>query len=198
MTLLEQSTVLVFDPDDMHNTSISLNGRVLCNVNTEHSGWKTIIHVRTAEGAEIASLQFRDMGLPSTKVRLNDEKPMSLGSWLHKRVLPFKNDVSFKDESGRQYKWKGNEPGRALEVNVDSSSIQPIAQFRKSYLDRKTDPHTIVQATLVMTYRAEEIRDLVVASFLLLERGRRVNERSVTNRADGLAAGRIGAGSTSR
>lgn len=36
-----------------------------------------------------------------------------------------------------------------------------------------TDPPSLVPATLALTLRAEEIRDSVVVSFLLVERGNR-------------------------
>ncbi|PCH42144.1 hypothetical protein WOLCODRAFT_17517 [Wolfiporia cocos MD-104 SS10] len=180
MPLLEQSTVLIVDPDDMNNTSISLNGRVLYNVTTEHSGWKTSIHIRTAEDAEIASLHFRDIGLPSTKVR---------------------------DDSGTQYKWKGNAPGQSLQVvitGLDSHTLtynhqqlflaqdtspHPVAFFKRSTRIWESGQVAVTPATLVLTPRADEIRDLVVASFVFLERERRGAEISgATRRLSDVAA----------
>lgn len=106
--------------------------------------------------------------------------------------------MTFKDDAGRQFKWKGNAPGLALEVcsrlppsqrprpnncylqlfSEDDKFAQPIARFHRSRKDNRTDPPGQIPATLVLAPRAVEIQDLVVSSFLFLDRARRISETS--------------------
>ena len=65
-----------------------------------------------------------------------------------------------------------------------------MARFIRSYkdyrVDRKSPP--VVPSTLLFDESVEPIRDLVVISFLLLERRRRETETSTINRARSEAA----------
>jgi len=73
---------------------------------------------------------------------------------------------------------------------VDKKS-GPIAKFKKEYRyhDRFSNPPRDVfsPATLTFSQRGEDIQDLAVISFLLLEKVRRIKENSVTTLAAGLA-----------
>ena len=64
-------------------------------------------------------------------------------------------------------------------------------RFFKSHMDYKLGQK--VPAKLVFTARALEIRDLIVESFLFLEKGRRVNETTSQNAGDVLGAPPLGA-----
>ncbi|KAI1787374.1 hypothetical protein LXA43DRAFT_896328, partial [Ganoderma leucocontextum] len=107
---------------------------------------------------------------------IGSKAPTSLRDWLHSSVVP---DVSFKDDSGRKYRWRRNAPGRSLElVAGDVEYQEPIARFLRS----RNDWQQLAQ--LVLTGRAVQIRDLVVISFLFLEKSRRTNETASQSRAD--------------
>ncbi|TFY60652.1 hypothetical protein EVG20_g7342 [Dentipellis fragilis] len=76
------------------------------------------------------------------------------------------------------------------QLHAHGSKSPPIALFQRSHPDRnstKTPAH-VVPAKLVLDARADEIRDLVVVSFLLIERRRREAEVESANRASALAA----------
>ncbi|KAI0360162.1 hypothetical protein OH77DRAFT_1434456 [Trametes cingulata] len=188
------ASTLVLSPDNPCNAAvIDEQGKQLYTVYTEH-GKTTVTHVKNADDEVIASLEWRDV-LPD-KVTVGNKGPMSLRDWLHTTLVPFyfKDDVTFQDDAGRKYKWRGNAPGRALEVgqtvaftlfSEDDGFKEPIARFLKSVRGRGDG--TDRPATLLLTARAVQIRDTVVTSFLFLEKGRRTNETTSQNSADVLA-----------
>jgi hypothetical protein len=65
-----------------------------------------------------------------------------------------------------------------------------VARFIRSYKDYRVDRESppVVPSTLLFDGSVEPIRDLVVISFLLLERRRRETETSTINRARSQAA----------
>lgn len=106
----------------------------------------------------------------------------------------FLSTVTFQDASGRNFKWKGN--GRAKQqLYIESDKTSPIAQFRKSrrIVDQVANAGE-KPATLTVNNIGEEILDLVVISFLVLEKARRGTETSTLNRAEGAAFGGFSAG----
>lgn len=62
----------------------------------------------------------------------------------------------------------------------------PIAQFQKSRYDHSVDPPAPYPAILFLTPRAMEVKELVIFTFLVLEKARRTKEASEGNR--GMAA----------
>ncbi|KAI0368755.1 hypothetical protein BV20DRAFT_947538 [Pilatotrama ljubarskyi] len=186
------AATLVLSPDNPCNAAIVDElGQQLNTVHTEHDK-ATITHVKNAEDEVIASLEWRDV--LSDKVTVGNKGPMSLRDWLHTSIVPFYrsdllhlcSDVTFQDNSGRKYKWRGNAPGRAMELfSEDDGFKEPIARFLKSIRNRGRDLDR--PATLLLTTRALEVRDTVVTSFLFLEKGRRTNETTSQNTADVLA-----------
>ncbi len=70
---------------------------------------------------------------------------------------------------------------RFFKLYREDDKIQPIARFRKS---RRTADSTYTLAQLIFDERGEEIRDLIVISFLVLEKSRRQTENSTINLAD--------------
>ncbi|KAI0671435.1 hypothetical protein C8Q78DRAFT_973324 [Trametes maxima] len=181
------AVTLTLTPDNPSNAAVlDPDGKELYVVYTEHSKSATTTHVKNADEQILASLEWRDV-LPD-KVTLGTKGPMSLRDWLHTSLIPFyvKDDVSFQDDAGRKYKWRGNAPGRPLELfSEDDGFKEPIARFLRSRSDRAAGTST--PATLVLTARAAEIRDTVVISFLFLEKTRRTNETASQSRADVLA-----------
>lgn len=148
------------------------------------------------------------------------------------------SDISFADDKGRKYKWRGNSAGRSFEVGAislsadhtkaythshlqlycaDDNFASTIARFHRSRRipmsqmnSTNVDPMessislapTLVDppasgktpAVLELAPRAVEIQDLVVVSFLFLEKVRRTNEKEHQNRADSLGSMTIRAG----
>lgn len=179
---------LVFQPDNPCNTNIIDNddGRIMYQVATEHAGSKTVTSVRNSGGEVIASWEWRDVR--SDIITLGRTAPVSVSAWLKKSVVPFKDTVTFHDHTGRTFKWKGNAPGLQLELYCDGDKKRPIARFYKSrrLLNRQTNPHSEAYspAHLLLDSRGEQIMDLIVISFLVLEKSRRFNENSTMSRAD--------------
>lgn len=69
--------------------------------------------------------------------------------------------------------------------------MNPIARFKKSrrILGQSVSSSRLqfTPAQLVLDSRAEDVQELVVISFLVLEKSRRARENSTMNRADVLA-----------
>lgn len=185
---------LVFQPDNPCNTTIidEETGKVMYQVATEH-GKSTITRVKNAVGDSIASWEWRDVR--SDIITLGNGTPTSVSTWLKKSLVPFKGTVTFQDASGRNFKWKGNGPGMQFELYIESDKTSPIAQFRKSrrIVDQVANAGK-KPATLTVNNIGEEILDLVVISFLVLEKARRGTETSTLNRAEGAAFGGFSAG----
>ena len=77
-------------------------------------------------------------------------------------------------------------------VLFEKGGKEGIAAFKRSRLDHATQKMS--QATLTLSPRAVEIIDLVVVSFLALEKNRRADDNSSSNKADSLTSGDIGIG----
>ncbi|KAI0950903.1 hypothetical protein AcW1_008086 [Taiwanofungus camphoratus] len=185
----ESIVTLTLTPDNPCNTTITgEDNEAVYIVYTEHGKNASTTQVLNAEDKVVASLVWRDTGVHRDMVTLGGGTPKWLRSWLSKSIVPFKDDVSFKDNAGRRYKWKGNAPGRSLELYTSEDAEEPIARFFKSRMDNKSDPPSLTPATLLLAPRAMEIRDIVVSSFLFLERDRRTNEKSIVSRSNALAA----------
>jgi len=112
------------------------------------------------------------------------------------------SSVTFKDEKGRSWKWKNVKGGGQMTVCLvsfpDPSSLTfaifqlylagdktPAAGYLHSlkYTDRSVDPpvRKTREPTLTLDPRGQEIKDLVVVSFLILEKERRLKENSAAN-----------------
>jgi len=184
MTDFEAISFLTLTPDNPSNTTItSEDGKTLYVVSSQMGRQGTIVRICDPRGAVIATVEYRATGSPLTRLTLGGRKPVSLGSWLNKSLIPFKDDVTFKDDAGRRYKWKRNAPDGSLQLFAEDDDFHlAIARFFRSTMTDKTDPPSMKPATLAIRSRAEEIRDMVVASFLCLERERRADEVAAENR----------------
>jgi len=171
---------LTLTPDNPCNTKITdAGGAVVYVVYTEHGKHASTTRIFDAAERVVASVTWNDLGIAGDKVALGDGAPMDIGKWLHKSMIPFVDSVTFKDATGKQFKWKGNAPGFALELySEDDKFAQTIARFHRSRKDNRTDPPGAIPATLVLASRAVEVQDLVVSSFLFLERPHRLNDKS--------------------
>ncbi|KAL0574275.1 hypothetical protein V5O48_007683 [Marasmius crinis-equi] len=175
--------ILILEPNNPCNTNISDNedGRILYQVSTEHAR-HPITRLRGALGETLASWEWRDTR--SDVISFGGGPPMSVGSWLKKSMMPFKDTVTFQDSDGRNFKWKGNAPGLSLELYCEHDKKNPIARFIKPhpppYQDRSfSSPQSQwTPAQLIVDKRGEKMLDLVVISFLVLEKSRRATENS--------------------
>ncbi|KIM40466.1 hypothetical protein M413DRAFT_445923 [Hebeloma cylindrosporum] len=187
---MSEPLILVLQPDNPSNTKITDKdtGELVYTVHTEHEK-ETITYVKDAEGKILAQWEWHDTR--SDIVTLGNAKPMPSSVWLRKSLIPFNSSVSFKDDKARSFKWKGVEGGGQMELYSSEEKNHPIAAFSKSlrYTDRKVNPPAQVfrDATLTLGTRAQEITNLVVISFLMLEKTRRMKETSQGSVASALA-----------
>lgn len=171
---------LTLTPDNPCNTTITdANGRPVYVVHTNTGARRSTTTVYDANEGVVAECTW---GLDDAtgKVTWRNGKEMPMSKWMRKGYMPFASDVSFTDETGRKYKWKGNEPGIGVSLKlytIDDGYREPIAGFKKSlFLSESSDARPRwTPARLLLTTRALEIRDLAVASFLFLERGVRTS-----------------------
>ncbi|KAK0485180.1 hypothetical protein IW261DRAFT_1461115 [Armillaria novae-zelandiae] len=177
------SLILTLQRDNPCNTTITDHddGKTLYQVCTEYEPSVTTF-VKNGAGDIIASWEWRE--IRSDIISLFGASPTPVSSWLKKSIVPFKDTVTLEDHAGRKYKWKGNGPGLSFELYRGDDKIQPIARFLKS---RRTADLTYTLAQLIFDERGEEIRDLIVISFLVLEKSRRTAENSTMNMADAQA-----------
>jgi len=184
----ESLLTLTLTRDNVSNCDlVDDNGKVYYQVITEHTDKSTTTTIRNASNEIIASLEWRDT--LADKVTYGQGKPMSLWDWMKKSYIPFNDTISFTDESKRSYKWKGNTSGRSLELYTSKpNSPSPIAKFlpakRGFNPEGKDLPHVWSKPQFVIDARGQEIQDLIVASFLFLEKNRRTNEATTNNLAD--------------
>ncbi|TFK65898.1 hypothetical protein BDN72DRAFT_175756 [Pluteus cervinus] len=182
---------LILTPDNPCNTLItdSETGEKIYHVITEHTKDETTTKLKDAVGKQIASWRWRESS--ADVLTVGESKPQSSSGWLKKTLIPFKATVTFQSANGKEYKWKGNEPGGALQLFDKQNKETPIASFTKSrkYRNRQTDPPTeeFRDASITLDSRGLEIQNEVVLSFLLLERKRRTDETATVSRAEALA-----------
>ncbi|KAF8071985.1 hypothetical protein FPV67DRAFT_1483395 [Lyophyllum atratum] len=186
---------LTFETDNPCNTVIvdSDTGKVLYQVATEH-GKETVTRVKNGAGETIASWVWQDVR--SDVITLGNGTPMPVSAWLRKSLMPFNDTVMLEDNAGRKLKWKGNGPGLSFELFAKDDKKEPLVRFHKSRTVRN-GRGAAQAARLVMDTRGVEIQDIVVVSFLVLEKSRRSRENSSLNRATaaglsgGLSAGAV-------
>ncbi|KAL5519576.1 hypothetical protein ACEPAH_1259 [Sanghuangporus vaninii] len=195
----EDIFALTLSPDNPSNTTITNPaGDILYTAETLFPRGKessyAITHVCGNKGQTIAALEWKDIssdlvGLGEEAVELDAEgdavglkkgKEIKLTQWMKSSIVPFDTSVSFRDEKGKKYKWKGYGTGETLELHTSDYSSGPIAQFRPSRA--RADPPRPAQ--LLLAPRAQGIMDIVVTSFLFLEKNRRATDSSTQNKAD--------------
>ncbi|KAG8695174.1 hypothetical protein FRC09_009352 [Ceratobasidium sp. 395] len=135
----------------------------------------------------IGSLEWREVF--SDKLALAGKPLVSSGKILKKKM--FSTTVSFSDDQGRKYEWRGYGAGLQM-VLFEKDGKDGIAGFKKSRLDHATG--VVTPAVLTLSLRAVEIVDLVVVTFLVLEKQRRMDDNSSNNKADALTSADIGVG----
>ncbi|KAH6911687.1 hypothetical protein BKA70DRAFT_1185360 [Coprinopsis sp. MPI-PUGE-AT-0042] len=169
--------VLRLTPDNPCNCTLvdPSTDEIWYTVSTEH-GKNTVTSVKDGNDQVIASWKWKDYS--SDVVTLGSKEPMAASSWLKKSLVPFKTSVTFvggKDDAS--YTWRNNVPMYELELYIEGDNNEPVAQFKKSakWKDRTQDPPVDMSrpATLTLDLRGQEIQDLIVISFLMLEKKKR-------------------------
>ncbi|KAF7965012.1 hypothetical protein HWV62_1054 [Athelia sp. TMB] len=154
-------------------------GYVLYETRTDIQDGANHTVIQNDRDETIATLHWRDV-LPDEIKLKGETKYQSIHGWLHKSHIPLNYDVKVKDDAGRGYIWKGNAPGLLLQLHTAEDDSTPIATFHGSvFLPREDgkDPHQPPArslATLELTERAQEVRDFVITSFVVLEKGRQI------------------------
>ncbi|KAJ8502928.1 hypothetical protein ONZ45_g11306 [Pleurotus djamor] len=192
-----QHLVLQFTQDNPSNTTITSaeTGKVAYNVITTFEP-KTVTKLVNANDVVIASWRWNDH--QDDVLTWATNPPIPAGVWLQESMIPFKHTVTFTVPGGTdKYKWKGNEPGSNLELFSAHDSKSAVARFKPShkFKNRKVDPPTeettpaqlTIASSIVTSPSAEELQDIIVTSFLMLERKRRIRDVSTVNRADVLS-----------
>jgi len=187
------STELIFSEDNPCNTQIYASGdaqfeKPLYTVETPpvKDGEKTLtkVYKGTAGGELLGTLEWHDA--LSDVVILPGEKGQSMHSWMKGGIIPYtpKQTRSFKDNQGRKYSWKGVTPGGKMLLYSSDIENDAIVGFEKTWRSKPDE-----KAKLVLAPRAEEICDLVVLSFLFLEKERRIQDQASQSRGDVLGQG---------
>ncbi|KAA1467561.1 hypothetical protein DENSPDRAFT_745194, partial [Dentipellis sp. KUC8613] len=178
-------TTLVFSPDNMCNTTVFEGGDIAYTVTTDASGKMPVTRVCDGEGRCVADWVWREPRSDLLTLHGIGWPQGPASAWLKKSLIPFNDSVTFQDEAGRKFVWTNTTPGPAPQLHAHGSKSPPIARFQRSHPDRsstKTPAH-VSPAKLVLDARADEIRDLVLVSFLLIERRRREADVESANRA---------------
>ncbi|KAI0043249.1 hypothetical protein FA95DRAFT_1467713, partial [Auriscalpium vulgare] len=168
---------LTFQQDNPCNTTILADdGAVLYTVATSFADVnKPVTYVHTPHGERVAEWEWRDVRADILTLGLRPR--VSASAWLKKSLIPYSGTVTFKDDLGVEYKWTNNLPGKSLNLYGPQSTSEPMARFVRA-AKMQARP-----ATLLLDERAEGVRDMVVVSFLLLERRRRESEVDTGGRA---------------
>lgn len=88
----DETAVLTLTPDNPSSTTItSATGEVVYFVDTKYSEKGAFTQVHNAKEEVIAFSEWRDV-LPD-KITIGEKKPVSLGDWMKRSVIPFKQCV---------------------------------------------------------------------------------------------------------
>ncbi|KAF8603074.1 hypothetical protein BDV93DRAFT_544983 [Ceratobasidium sp. AG-I] len=189
---------LVFNKDNPSNcvlTPLSGSGPCYSAVSTSNHGSNMITTYRKSEKGPtddwesqpiIATLKWREM--------LSDKLMLGDGSSDDSNILKSKflsMTVSFSDEQGRKYEWQGCAAGVRM-LLYEKGGKEALAGFQRSVLNHETGERS--SAVLTISPRGAEIVDLVVPTFLALEKQRRMDGNSSANMGDALTSASIGIG----
>ncbi|KAI0067176.1 hypothetical protein BV25DRAFT_1876918 [Artomyces pyxidatus] len=175
---------LVFRRDNPCNTTIvdAQNATVYTVATDFANPDKPVTRVHDAAGVLVAEWVWRDAR--SDLLTMRGRPQIAVSSWLKRSLVPFKGTVTFQDDTGVEYKWANNSPGLALQLFGPESKTEPVVRFVRARKELKGPGQPSI---LLVDDRVERMRDMIVVSFLLLERRRRENETETASRASALA-----------
>ncbi|KAH6911709.1 hypothetical protein BKA70DRAFT_861878 [Coprinopsis sp. MPI-PUGE-AT-0042] len=176
---MSSSRVLILTPDNPCNCTLvdQVTETICYTVSTEQHPHYTITQLK-GENDEILASWKRQDSASDDILTLGSSKPIAASTWLRKSSLPFKTSVAFTGGTNNaKYRWKNNDALYELKLHSEDDMTHPIARFKQSAVweDRTHDPPISMSrsATLILYPRGQEIQDLVVISFLILERNKR-------------------------
>ncbi|KAG8906399.1 hypothetical protein FRB99_006994 [Tulasnella sp. 403] len=186
-------TVWTFSNDNPNNTRIlDSNNEAIYEIKPDFEGKRTMTNMRRLKedgsaGAVFGYIEWHDY--TPDKICFNGGEKIRKGSFFSS-AGPMSYAVTFKDTQGRRYTWKGLGAALqlALHANDSVNPKLPIAMFQKSRYDRSVEPPEPHPAQLFLTDRAMEVKELVLFTFLVLEKGRRTKEASEDNRMSSMKA----------
>ncbi|KAI9457144.1 hypothetical protein F5148DRAFT_353558 [Russula earlei] len=129
MSVGESPLSLQFERDNPCNTTIvDHDGNTFYTVATDFADpKKPVTRVHDGIGKLVAEWVWRDARSDLLTIRDLPQAPAS--AWLKKSVIPFRDDVTFRDDAGVEYVWKDNKPGLGLQLFGPRSKTQPVARF---------------------------------------------------------------------
>ncbi|KAH6907674.1 hypothetical protein BKA70DRAFT_1104622 [Coprinopsis sp. MPI-PUGE-AT-0042] len=196
---MSSSRVLILTPDNPCNCTLvdQVTETICYTVSTEQHPHYTITQLK-GENDEILASWKRQDSASDDILTLGSSKPIAASTWLRKSSLPFKTQVNQPlylqrvggadvwlyssvaftgGTNNAKYRWKNNDALYELKLHSEDDMTHPIARFKQSAVweDRTHDPPISMSrsATLILYPRGQEIQDLVVISFLILERNKR-------------------------
>jgi len=174
---------LVFTTDNPCSTTIYDSehpDEIVYYVDSVQDG-KKFFTIVERQGQELAKLQWHESTPDVIHFAADILPPTRMNVWMKPSLIPFVNTRTFTDVKKRKYKWKHVGSGSAMELWCEDLS-EPIAVFEKSL------PVTNRKASLKLDDRAMEVQDLVVISFLFLEKVNRIRAQASNSRANAIAA----------
>jgi len=178
---------LTMSPDNPASTTFTdESGEPLYVVVTENLDKVALTHVRDASTQKtIGTLSWKDSTPGSAKVSLGgSEEFVEFSKWMNKSHIPSHHDLTFKAPDGETYKWTGYSGDRALCLWTKDDNVHPVARFYKSHFEGSDEPRTLVKAQFLVDTRIDHLLDIVVTSFVFVEKFRRHREYSMTGRGN--------------
>jgi len=171
-------TVLDFDPDDMKQCTISVRGtgKQVYQVASDEK-LKTTTIFRAYESTPLAVLERHDM--QSDKITIIGRETLSVGKWLKSHL--FSSFPVTLEEGGAKYTWNESGQGR-LTLTSESDPDRPIAWFQGTEQYLVDGASQVGSAYLALELEADQIRDVVVISMLVLPEKMRRSETKSSNR----------------
>jgi len=166
--------VLDFDPDDMKQCTISVrgSGKQVYQVASGEK-LKTTTISRANESTPLAVLERHDM--LSDKITFTGRESLSVRKWLKSHLFS-SFPVTF-EEGGRKYTWNQSDQGQ-LTLTSESDPDRPIAWFQGTKRYLVDGASQVGSAYLALESEAEQIRDVVIISMLVLEQKTRWSKGS--------------------
>jgi len=185
-----EETSLVFSKDDPCNTTITERGRIAYVVETRREASKSgpnapiVIYTDVYDGHQllIATLRWNDLASDTVTWTSKGWEGEPLSNWLKKNILPFNRTATFKDDQDRKFKWDKNGPHRQFQLLAEDK--ERIAYFDRAQPYVHEGNPVATPSRLVLTSRAETMREMVVLSFLFLEKDRRQTTSRTEKRSE--------------
>jgi len=155
-------------------------------VTTDESGSNPVTTYKDSSGGVVATLQWHRYS--SDTLILEGREPKGLGKWL--KVSKSREELTGKSKSGRKvtfevdghkYTWEGYQKVTysPMELYADDAPDKVIAIFNPAPKPAARNQPDGRRANLLISNTAQQIRNVVVVSLLLIEKDRRFNGKSL-------------------